>query len=404
MARTPARKPIEQDNIADPFDDIVTAFRGVLGEMGQGEVKIFVKPPKETKFSFLRSEPIGDGDFDTFIAKVRADYPAGGEFLFRLCDDKGMIRSTKTLSLAPLPVSEQIKLERRGDRDNSGNNEILLAVMNNQQNSSNQMMTMMITMMSTMQQSTTNLIAAIVPAMANKSESASEMLAHLTTAQKNMLPPPAPEKNSMKEAFEMISLTKSLLGDGGGGNVGEGGLGDLLKMATPLIAAGMASAGQNSQTAQIPQQAPVAQILQQAPQVIAQPIPQTQIQPQTEQDQAMLVQMQLIQRYEPLMKAIKNLLIKGANENRLYDFLADKLDAGEISEDDFASLETFYKEQPGNLPVLLNMFGISSPQYVDICAKTLDQFAMDPDNDSAGSDGDKTDTDVHGTDGGGGIA
>ena len=381
------KKQVEPIEI-DPFTDIVSAFRGVLGDMGQGQVKIFVKKDRDTRHAYVKSEAIGDGDFDTFIEHVRKDYPEGGDFLFRLCDERGIIKSTKQLALAPLPETERIRL-LSPVKDN--NNDMMIAMMNMQSNSSNQMMTMMMTMMSTMAQSNNAMLAAIVPAMVgNKGESAGELLSHLTQAQKNM----QPEKpaNSMMETLDMMIKMKEILpsGDGGGSDDSFGGL---LKAAGPLLG-GMLSATQNQQPAPQPQPQPqmVRQIQPQIqrpvpPLTHSQPAPQPQPQPQPETDNAaMLAQMQLIQKYDPIMKALKKLLEKGADEDKLADYIESQIDADVITQDDFQMLLEAVEEQPEQLGPLLGLWGITSENDIATVKRTIDQFLANDDN-SNGDDG-----------------
>ena len=267
VAATRVKKEDAQKEI-DPFDDITETFRNALGDLGQGSVKIFVKRGRDTKHSYLGQEPIGDGDIDGFVEQVRKDYPDGGDFLFKLCDEGGKIKATKQLSLAALPSHEREKLGLN-IRPRDDNSELLIAMMNSQsqnaQNSQNMMTTMMTTLMTVMmnaqsqsQQSMSTMLAAIIPAMAgNKGESASAVIASSLGAIKALMPPQ--EDNGAEKVFGYLRMAKELLpgGDGGGGGSDDDSFGSLFKNAAPLLGS-MLSAAQNQTPAPQPQQTTTA--------------------------------------------------------------------------------------------------------------------------------------------------
>lgn len=401
MVTRAAKKTDANTDIIDPFDDIATSFRNALGDLGQGHVKIFVKRGRDTRHAYLSSEPIGDGDIDGFIEEVRKDYPEGGDFLFKLCNEQGHIKVTKQLMIAPLPAHERVKLDIPVA---NGNNDLMIAMMQMQNNamqaqaqSSAQMMTMMMTLSGQNQQSTASMLAAIIPAIAgNKGESAGELLRNLTAAQKDLMPPPAPPTNTMMETLEMMKAFKDILPDGSGGGDSEG-FGGLLKSAGPLLG-GLLSAAQQPK-AQQTVMAPPPQV-QYAPQPQPQlqtvgdtPIAEPPIQPE-ETDPAMLAQMQLIQTYDPILKAIKKLLEKGADADRLFDYINDQIEAEVVTEDNFDMLLAGLEAQPDQLIVLLNFWGINAPEHINTVKQCLALF-METDDDSAGSGGDEANLDTN---------
>lgn len=128
MAIQRKAKIIDNDAGLDPFDDIADSFRNALGDLGQGHVKIFVKRGRETRHGYLTSEPIGDGDVDGFLEQLRKDYPEGGDFLLKLCNEQGHIKLSKQLNIAPLPAHEREKLNLALPKSNGDSNELLLSL------------------------------------------------------------------------------------------------------------------------------------------------------------------------------------------------------------------------------------------------------------------------------------
>jgi hypothetical protein len=419
MARPATQRRSGNDTdapITAPDDNMLDAFKSALGSMGNAKVTVHYKKlgPNNT-FGFVNTFDMAAEGFTELIDDLRKMYPEGGVLRLRLLDDGGKFKSQSDMTLAPIPLSERDRLSLPAASSSGAGNELMIAMMQmaNQnaqaqaQQSAN-MMQMMMQNSQSQQASLTTMLAAIIPAIAsNKGESDGELLRNLTAAQKDLMP--AKDDNSMEKMFTMLKVAKELMPDNSGGGGDGDGFAGLASKALPLFAA--LAQGANQQAQLQPQQMPPQTMQQRPPQIAApQPNPQAQpapapiqqpAQPAEQQDAAMLAQMQLIQTYDPVMKAVKKLLEKGHDAEQLCDYIEAQIEAEVITETDFEMLITGLATQPDMLPHLLGFWGINAPEHIATVSECVRLFStpepeMDADDDSAGNEGDETNPDDNG--------
>lgn len=386
----------------DPFADIVSSFRGSVGEGEYCSIKLFKRNDKTLKLEYIDNFPVQGGNFELFIQQLRSDFRRGGDFKLTLIDGDGKTLDNKALVLAdlePATTSTRTANDDRGGRSND--NQLMIAMMNNNQQANQQMTALIMSMMQTNSQNMMQMITALIPAIAGQRESASDLLSKVTAIQKDLALPA--NTNGMEQFKDMLLIARELVGEGGNAG-GDDALSAMARAAAPIIE----TLSKNMPQAQA-QQAPAAQpVYTMRP--VHMPIQRPPAGPGPGPDQAMhmpdqsdqvagqvhagddlaAAQAAQIEKYKPIMGQIAKLLDRDYDADDLVGFIVTQIDLGAVDGGDIEQLFRDATAAPDNLPLGLFLFGIVEPGHVETVRQAIAIFLseLDADDEVEGREGD----------------
>lgn len=377
-----ARNAKERKEVND-FSELADAFRSSLAGADMGRVQVYVYEESKKKHVYSKSIDFDAANHQIFIDETRYDYPAGGDFMFRLTNQDGnhVAGGTIYMIMAPLPAREIARLAKEEAAAKSTIGQVTTVAP-----AADSLWRLKFEELEKRQKDGADLTRTIIsgglalagviaPLLIKSARNPLTDLKEMMEIQRLSAPPPS---SSLKETLDVLAAAKTLIGDRPAGDQDEGFFGEIAKALGPMLAQVVAAqqAGQAAGAAPQAQPAPGGGGAPASPSPAPAPAPAISQPPATEnlslEEQ---MQLHLIQKFTPIMKRLKALLDKGYQSEELVIFIETQIDTGEVSENDTKLLLSGVNATEEQFANILGIFGITEPDDLATVKASLAAYA-----------------------------